>query len=403
MLSSCCCCLQAKGQVEVQLPTNTTAVGGAAGAAGSNELYCGGVYVQQYLKDPGWPLRDPRRFVEGLLERYSSEIQALGDGQGRRSSSGGSGSSAVAVAQSASRAGQAPPVLQLVATAAVEVLRAHPALCDHVVKLGYGTQLLSQLSSGLSAATTSAPTQAGAGVPGSGGGGQGVGTAPAVCLLQLQLLHQLSYSQLAAEGLSTITQPEVAPLLLKCLSSWPGPASVLALECLKRLLSTANRNRDLVVRQALGAGLLQQLLQFLDWRRQQSGDADQQDMAVLKVLAVEVVTALAEPGLYTPQVMGSGRQGTHALWVTNCRATEWVHLALLCLQTSQPVPRRCTSAQICARAALMCHQCAAFGRCDLQQSSIQALTDTGSYWFTSAGVSGAGRVRGVAGVPQPTP
>lgn len=309
MLSSCCCCLQAKGQVEVQLPTNTTAVGAAAGAAGSDELYCGGVYVQQYLKDPGWPLRDPRRFVEGLLERYSSEIQAHGDGQGRRSSSGGSGGSAVAAAPSASGAGQAPPVLQLVATAAVEVLRAHPALCDHVVKLGYGTQLLSQLSSGLSAATTAAPTQADAGVPGSGGG-QGVGTAPAVGLLQLQLLHQLSYSQLAAEGLSTITQPEVAPLLLKCLSSWPGPASVLALECLKRLLSTANRNRDLVVRQALGAGLLQQLLQFLDWRRQQSGDADQQDMAVLKVLAVEVVTALAEPGLYTQQVMGSGRQGT---------------------------------------------------------------------------------------------
>ena len=33
-------------------------------------LYCGGVYVLLYLKDPGFPLRDPKRFAEGLMERY---------------------------------------------------------------------------------------------------------------------------------------------------------------------------------------------------------------------------------------------------------------------------------------------------------------------------------------------
>lgn len=34
------------------------------------ELFVGGVYVRHFLKDPRFALRDPRRFVEGLMEKH---------------------------------------------------------------------------------------------------------------------------------------------------------------------------------------------------------------------------------------------------------------------------------------------------------------------------------------------
>lgn len=49
--------------------------------------------------------------------------------------------------------------------------------------------------------------------------------------------------------------------------------TALALETLKRALSLDNRSRDSLVSAALSVGLVQLLLQRLDWRQKQAGEA----------------------------------------------------------------------------------------------------------------------------------
>ncbi len=57
---------------------------------------------------------------------------------------------------------------------------------------------------------------------------------------------------------------------------WGMAGSALALETLQRALTLANRARDSLVGSALGAGLVQVLLQRLDWRSGSGADADNQ-------------------------------------------------------------------------------------------------------------------------------
>ncbi|KAL0042756.1 hypothetical protein WJX79_009797 [Trebouxia sp. C0005] len=84
---------------------------------GDKELYVGGVHVHIFLKDPHFPLRNPKAFLEGLLEAYCTEI-------------GGR--------QNSDRA-------LLLSAATVELLRAHALLADHAVALGYVARLLKLL------------------------------------------------------------------------------------------------------------------------------------------------------------------------------------------------------------------------------------------------------------------
>ena len=53
----------------------------------------------------------------------------------------------------------------------------------------------------------------------------------------------------------------------------PAAGTALALETLKRALSLDNRSRDSLVSAALSVGLVQLLLQRLDWRQKQAGEA----------------------------------------------------------------------------------------------------------------------------------
>ena len=55
--------------------------------------------------------------------------------------------------------------------------------------------------------------------------------------------------------------------------SAPAAGTALALEALKRALSLDNRSRDSLVSAALSVGLVQLLLQRLDWRQKQAGEA----------------------------------------------------------------------------------------------------------------------------------
>eukprot|EP00879_Flechtneria_rotunda_P008708 GHRR01009122.1.p1 GENE.GHRR01009122.1~~GHRR01009122.1.p1 ORF type:complete len:191 (+),score=72.01 GHRR01009122.1:177-749(+) len=117
--------------------------------------------------------------------------------------------------------------------------------------------------------------------------------------------------------------------------AWGHGASILVLETLKRALTPANRQRDILVAQALKVSLPQKLLQLLDWRRETAivtvaaggGDSgspsgaaadaqhpasanreadisqsNEQEQAVQRALAVDVLRLLAEEGLYSSQV-----------------------------------------------------------------------------------------------------
>ena len=90
----------------------------------------------------------------------------------------------------------------------------------------------------------------------------------------LRLLHQLASATSAAEALAR-TSPPAAPTLMAAMG-WGMAGSALALEPLQRALTLANRARDSLVGSALGAGLVQVLLQRLDWRSGSGADADNQ-------------------------------------------------------------------------------------------------------------------------------
>ena len=151
----------------------------------------------------------------------------------------------------------------------------------------------------------------------------------------LRLLHALVAASSGGEALARCTPPAV-PILVGALQ-WGGAAAVLAVETLKRGLSTSNRSRDLLVGSALNTGLLTLLLNKLDWRsRRVSGEGislfstspggggssggggsahdgsaaaaasvagdEASDEAVQRVLFVDVINLMALEGQYANQV-----------------------------------------------------------------------------------------------------
>lgn len=88
-------------------------------------MQVGGIYVRLFLKDPKFPLRNPKRFLEGLLDQYLSSIAA-----------------------SHYNSQAVDPELPLLLSAAlVSLLRVHPALADHVGYLGYVPKLVAAVAS----------------------------------------------------------------------------------------------------------------------------------------------------------------------------------------------------------------------------------------------------------------
>ena len=67
-------------------------------------------------------------------------------------------------------------------------------------------------------------------------------------------------------------QASVDTLMQRVMSACAA-GTALALETLKRALSLDNRSRDSLVSAALSVGLVQLLLQRLDWRQKQAGEA----------------------------------------------------------------------------------------------------------------------------------
>ncbi|KAM6600803.1 hypothetical protein CsatA_020412 [Cannabis sativa] len=257
-----------------------------------DEPQVGGIYVRLFLKDPKFPLRNPKRFLEGLLDQYLSSIAA-----------------------SHYNTQAVDPELPLLLSAAlVSLLRVHPALADHVGYLGYVPKLVAAVAYEGRRETMSS------GEPNNGnfadktdepedGSSQPVQTPQErVRLSCLRVLHQLAASTTCAEAMAatSVGTPQVVPLLMKAIG-WQG-GSILALETLKRVVVAGNRARDALVAQGLKVGLVEVLLGLLDWRAGgRNGLCSQMkwnesEASIGRVLAIEVLHAFATEGAHCTKV-----------------------------------------------------------------------------------------------------
>ncbi|XP_048227953.1 dnaJ homolog subfamily C GRV2 isoform X3 [Ricinus communis] len=257
-----------------------------------DEPQVGGIYVRLFLKDPKFPLRNPKRFLEGLLDQYLSSIAATHyDIQA------------------------VDPELPLLLSAAlVSLLRVHPALADHVGYLGYVPKLVAAVAyEGRRETMSSEEVQNGNYADKTYESDDGT-TPPAqtpqerVRLSCLRVLHQLAASTICAEAMAatSVGTPQVVPLLMKAIG-WQG-GSILALETLKRVIVAGNRARDALVAQGLKVGLVEVLLGLLDWRAGgRNGLCSQMkwnesEASIGRVLAVEVLHAFATEGAHCNKV-----------------------------------------------------------------------------------------------------
>ncbi|XP_077222956.1 DNAJ heat shock N-terminal domain-containing protein isoform X2 [Tasmannia lanceolata] len=201
-----------------------------------DEPQVGGIYVRLFLKDPKFPLRNPKRFLEGLLDQYVSsiasthyDIQAVDT-----------------------------ELPLLLSAALVSLLRVHPALADHVGYLGYVPKLVAAMAyEGRRETMASGEMKNGHVLP-DGISETDDGQLPKpqtpqerVRLSCLRVLHQLAASTTCAEAMAatSVGTPQVVPLLMKAIG-WQG-GSILALETLKRVVVAGNRARDALVAQGL--------------------------------------------------------------------------------------------------------------------------------------------------------
>lgn len=203
--------------------------------------YVAGVHVKLFLKDPGYPLRNPRAFLEGLMRRYVEEAES-----------------------------EKGKMELVISAAAVAIMRKHTELADHAVSLGYVAPLISILAGKV-------PDKGSDNLPDD------------VSASALRLLHATSVSTIFGSALANCSPPAV-PVLCAALG-WGGAAAVLAVEILKRGLSRVNRDRNGLVAAAIACEVVPTLLEALDWRRSQREDPDQ---AVLHVLMVDVLNLLAD-------------------------------------------------------------------------------------------------------------
>lgn len=185
----------------------------------------------------------------------------------------------------------------LVSATVVSLLKVHSLLADHAVTLGYIRKLIKSLALRVPRISVLQASEIVLEDPDEIGG------------TILRLVHQLVGSVAACEALANTQQASI-PVLMGAMS-WGVAGSVLALESMKRVFTTVNRSRDVLIGQGIQNGLVDRLLGLLDWRRgspQNFSDntseehTQQRDMAVQRVLAVDVLKLMAEEGLHGMRV-----------------------------------------------------------------------------------------------------
>uniref|UniRef100_A0A7S2T2D5 J domain-containing protein n=1 Tax=Chloropicon primus TaxID=1764295 RepID=A0A7S2T2D5_9CHLO len=217
-----------------------------------NEIFVGGVYVRLFMKQPEFPLRNPKRFLEGLLkEFFNKSLQET---------------------QKAEGGDVTMPVLLSAAT--VSLLRIHKLLSEHAASLGYVSSLVKFVDKVC-----------------------GNEAASEICGSALRLGHQLSVNVTVAENLASV-KPGAISVFMRCFEIGLG-AKILAMEIIKRSLNPKSRGRDGLIKEALDCKLVQTLLGILDWKAEDASkgvSANNADEGTLRVLVVDIIHLLRREG-----------------------------------------------------------------------------------------------------------
>ena len=252
----------------------------------ANMVVVGGVYVELFNKDPTFPLRNPKRFSEALFEKLVED--------------------SVAARANPARSDLAE-LVKLIGQATVSLLRSQSLIADHICKLGYVPKVSALLTAPargkVSAAAMTQATSDSQDVVDKSGEDEVIRDVRGS---SLRVIHQLSTSTSCVETFSSLRNPDLMTALKECLKV--DGATGLSLETMKRALSTGNRRRDILVRQAMDNGLVNELLDSLDWKKNKnSKDGEknnwtESDAAVCRVLVVEILWLLASEGPYKEEM-----------------------------------------------------------------------------------------------------
>jgi len=255
---------------------------------GDDDMVVGDIYIKRYLRQPKFPLRNPKKVTESIFEAIHSTIL----GYMRENSQ-----SNITVQN-----------VTLLTDAAVALLRSQEKLAEHAISLGYASLLLGCMST---LCAVECEQQDG----------------PDLALMVealLRLLHQLSATLPGAEGLAASRNPEllavIGPIATATSTSVTfSPAvghrldsianSSMGLEIVQRVVGGESRARDIVVKQALDLKIAESLLQELEqWHEQHSSKVDDKAVSehesgnIRRVLAINVLTLMSSGGLHSGKV-----------------------------------------------------------------------------------------------------
>jgi hypothetical protein len=272
------------------------------------ELRCGGVYVRIFLKEPTFPLRDPKGFLEALLRRFVSESEHL---CGMTSEDANRVREAQAAATEAAKAEEAAGGVGLKTRAAGEgegslvvrgedvltqlthgivcLLRVRSVLCEAVGQLGYIPKLASILS-------------------------QSVGK-PARYNLGIQCVRVLQVLAATRSSLAALAKGNIVPAMLRALSPPLPRDAAFFLETLKLMLETdaatdpAASPHDLV-RAAIAGDAIPLMMNILE---REKLDA-LVDASAAKVHAVNIIKVLEGDSVHGAAAQGALAAGHAQTW-----------------------------------------------------------------------------------------
>jgi len=271
------------------------------------ELFVGGVFIRNYLKDPKYALREPRNFLDELMRLFIGKSRYRVDKiveSGDRPKSDATASKVPSIGDGFIDTGQITlhskedPLLTPVTSAIVCLLKVRDNLLRHVGELGYGPQIVTLL-------VKVAP----------------VSSQDVVAVSCIRLLHQFGESRMVVQSIAKSNIPVIAPILstIKPLHA----DSAFTLEVLKRVISAnaakdvsngapgssdlggAARSESQLIGEALKeeVNLVNFLTSILEAKTEGISKLATEDYNIAKVHAIDTVKAMQKDARYGPMVV----------------------------------------------------------------------------------------------------
>ncbi|KEG15603.1 endosomal trafficking protein RME-8 [Trypanosoma grayi] len=237
----------------------------------NEDVQLGGVYLELYLKQPGWTVRKPKEFLAALLERFIEDCMKPKDELNAET-------------------------IALVTEAGLRLLQVTPTVTDHIVSLGYTQKLFKLLESEEDVVAGNA----------------------------LKWVHEECASVACVESLVNL---DPVASLLSYLRGHPSQLPLL-MDTLERLLSRSSERVN-TVRLALLNHLPQHLLELLEngITPDACGDHSPAAMRALIIKVIKAMVAVQDPvhGLQLESILAESKvwakykDQSHDLFLTNTR------------------------------------------------------------------------------------